>query len=694
MRRIRSTATLLCLTALTAAPRAAASPLAVARLLSANPPSIRSFQTPEDREFREKFQQAMKIGARDEMKKLIDRHTDQAVVWIIETAEAIGNAPNDVLFDRMAALREAWKAAEETDFPEKMERYFSMLKPTIRRDRIRMRGEYQRMLDEYWANNEKKDGSTYARLSTELTSIAEAFESIGDYYFASQAWVLVGHCNDEALRGQDDADLDLACAGFLKCLQARDKIGLRDMIYVTVKPRVDQLTKLGFGPNAKKLGPDAGKPKGPTGEVLPTLESKLSFELIDDIHAFTRPSYFLDELYPTWNAISLGKKGSKAPVPRVEEAPEIHRVGSAELVLDADRDGSAEGKADVPIPLRGRLEPVTFEIGEGPARRKVAFLAITGAEKESYQKIEMYLAPQDAQLSIYITPAGSVVGNLGSTPIRIIDEDLNGIYGNPATSWGNVGISKDHYQPDMDSMIIGKGKRAVPFSEYTKIGDLWYQLVVKDGGTSIEAKPVSLKTGKVSLAAKGLKPNFLILKGSKKYENSYFDLVGSKEVEVPVGRYSIYYGMVSKGKKKQLMKAAIIGDEHTKTFEVEEGAKVEIPIGAPYGFDFEARVDEDSVLVVGKSVCVIGRSGERYERVWNAVPRPSVSLRKPGSKRGSKPEPMPAILDQQMIYDTGDWAVAWFPGDLELPNRYGAEAEVQLTEKKNKLFGKIESAWK
>ena len=54
---------------------------------------------------------------------------------------------------------------------------------------------------------------------------------------------------------------------------------------------------------------------------------------------------------------------------------------------------------------------------------------------------------------------------------------------------------------------------------------------------------------------------------------------------------------------------------------------------------------------------------------------------------------MDAVKGQDAIYTEG-WAVAWFPRDLDVANRQGEDAEVQLTEKKNKLFGKIESTWK
>lgn len=663
--------------------------------LAASSEPVSLLQNPEDKEFRQKFNQAIKIGAKDEMKKLVDRMTDQAVTWIIQTAESISNSPNDALYDRMAALRNAWKASKGTDFCDKMERYFSLLDPNLKRERIRIRGVFDDSLNEYWANNEKKDGPTFAKIGAEMTEVAKAFEEVGDHYYASQAWNLVGHCNDEVLRGKKDADLNAACAAYKKCVDAREKIGLKDTIFLTTKPRVDQLTALGFGPDAKGPGGAGGAgAEGPALEAGPALTSPLVFELIEEVDAVERPCFVLDELYPTWNSISLSSKGNKVPMPRVEAGPNVHRVGSAKVAIDVDGDGSGESKADVEIPVRGRLEPVVFEVGEGEAKRKMAFLAVTGIEKDSYQKIEMNLAPMDEMMTIYIAPAGSVKGELEGTSIQIFDDNLDGVYGSPASTWGYTGMTKDHFQPELDSMIVGGGKRAVPFSEYVQIEDQWFRLEVQNGGTSVSATPAGLKTGKVSLDAKGLKPDFVIIRGENQYENTFFDLTSAKELEVPVGRYNLFFGMVSKGKKKQMMKAVMIGGDDASSYDVLAGEEVEIKIGAPYGFDFKYVVDDSTVLVTGKSVCVVGRGGERYERIWNAVPKPDVSVRKAGSKRGGKAESMDLVLDQQVITDTGDWAVAWFPRDLEVANKAGEDAEVQLVEKKNKLFGKIESVWK
>jgi hypothetical protein len=367
------------------------------------------------------------------------------------------------------------------------------------------------------------------------------------------------------------------------------------------------------------------------------------------------------------------------------------RVGAAEARVDINRDG----EGDVKIPMRGKIEPLVFEIGEGESKREWALLTKTGVAKDNYQSIEMNLEPSDDYLNIYIVAAGSVVGMVGDTPIRVIDDNLDGVYGSIPTTWGHVGMSEGNFQPEMDSMVIGTSKHATPWSEYTKIGDNWYRLEATRGGIHLTATPVTLRTGFLKLKYKGPSLSYMVVKGANDFENSYYDLSSGKPVEVPLGRYTLYFGMISKGKKKQLMKAVVVPGEDTGSWDIlEEGGEQTIELGAPFGFDFKAEIDDREILVSGTSVVVVGRGGERYERVWGAVPRPGVSYRKAGSKRGTKPEDMPRIMDQAQITEYG-WASAWFPRDIVMQRRGGAEdIELQLTEKKNKLFGKIESVWK
>ncbi len=133
----------------------------------------------------------------------------------------------------------------------------------------------------------------------------------------------------------------------------------------------------------------------------------------------------------------------------------------------------------------------------------------------------------------------------------------------------------------------------------------------------------------------------------------------------------------------------------SKTFEVMEGQTVAVPFGAPFDFAFEHTVQDESITVVGNSVAVIGAGGERYERIFLAVPRPEVSYRKSGTKRGGKPLEMEIIQDRDGFDRKGGYDAIWKPLDLVVPKKASeTDVEVQLIEKKNKLFGNIESSWR
>ncbi|MEE8467901.1 MAG: hypothetical protein V3T22_05570, partial [Planctomycetota bacterium] len=180
--------------------------------------------------FRDSFNKAMGLGSREEMKRLVARNTDEAIDWIIQTAEAIGNSPNDKLYDLFNALREAWKASIKTDFCDKMERYFSLMDPPTKRERMRMRGQFDKQRRLYFKNAEAKDPPTYTKIALEFESLAEAFTEVGDHYYASLSWNFMGNCYDEGNLG-NKADLKKATAALGHYIESCDKIGLDNKLY-------------------------------------------------------------------------------------------------------------------------------------------------------------------------------------------------------------------------------------------------------------------------------------------------------------------------------------------------------------------------------------------------------------------------------------------------------------------------------
>jgi len=637
--------------------------------------------------FKSSFELARKVGDKSRMRQLVKGDMDGAVAFILEVAEGIVNNPNELVFERMEALRETWKAEVRTDFCDKMETFFSSLPGPLKRDRRRLRVSYDKLAEEWQANVAgSRDRGEFNRIGGEFTVLADAFGKIRDRYFESNSWQYVALSYDSAYE-KNGPDYKAAAKAYSRCIETRDEIGLKDTVFKSFAVRLKALEKLGYG-----KPPEEGSPEAlAAAEFAKPVVLSSTFEMLPEIESLQRPNYRLDAHYVIWPMLALKGVDSTSKFARMEGGPTAIRTKAAEVMLDTDGDGVG----DVEIPLRGKPQAVELQLGDGEAKRGWGFLAVVGHEKLQYQGLEMNAAIQDKFAGIYLAPAGSARYDLGGTPVRIIDENLNGVYGDVPLSWGSMGISTDHFEPEVDSMVIGESKRAVPYSEYVKVGEGWYQLEPLNGGAQLQATRVQFPTGELTLNwGKGTKPDFLVVKGRDRFANCYFDLTSAKKVEVPVGRYSISYGRLSKGKRLQSMKALILGDGNSKAFDVSAGETVKVEAGAPFDLEFKIEDGGDKFTVPGSSVVVAGRAGERYERLWNCVLNPAVSWRKAGSKRGTKGDSMGVHMDREAMSKFG-YSATWFPKDLELELRKGTEDyEVQLLVKKNKLFGKITSSWR
>jgi hypothetical protein len=293
------------------------------------------------------------------------------------------------------------------------------------------------------------------------------------------------------------------------------------------------------------------------------------------------------------------------------------------------------------------------------------------------------------------------VGTLGTVLVRVFDDNMDGIYGSPPKQWGYPGLPEGSVQSDVDSMQVGTEKHARPWSQYGEVGGTWYEFEAQKGGVELKATPTTLETGKLRLDYKGDVPEYVILQGEGPYANTFIDLLqnGGAEVSAPTGKYRLYFGLIRKGKKQQVMKALILPGKRTTAWSVEAGKTTVVPLGAPFRFDFESEIKEEKLTIKGPSVTVIGNQNERYERLWNCVPRPEFVWRKEGSKKASKPERLGLVADLNAEDEQGkrlhEYTDTYHPmdGSVEIKLKEGEIAEIQLFEKKNKLFGSIESLW-
>ena len=641
--------------------------------------------------WRSAFQKAMNVGASSEMERLVKSNNEEAVEWILETAQGIATQSSELLETRMAALRSAWKAAIGSKFADITYEYYSLLDSIYRDERSKLKNRYDKAYNRYAGNLEKKDQTTFGVLYAEFEGLAGSFAELGDHYSASQSWLMAYSCINEHSRG-DKADLYKCCRALKMTMEQRKQVDLQDRAYVQASSSFSSLKAQGYD---REGGAD-GEPGSDAPPVNPVTEGKglqsmMTFELLEEIDEFERPSYYADELHNLWGRIAFQKKDSETKFSSLGAlSPTLKRTGSAEVMVDTD--GNGEG--DLSVPLRGNVDPIEFEIGTGSEKRKWAVLTKIGTQSDMYQNIQVAMQPTDDQMMIYLAPAASVLGEIDGVGIRVIDENMDGLYGSAPLTWAHDGLTTGMMQPEFDTVVIGDAKRALPWSEYQRLGDKWYRLEPANGGTTLKAFPAELETGKVKVNFKGGKPTWLIVQGMGKFENSYFDLM-DKDVELPVGSYKLFCGELRKGKKQQTMKTLILPGKSMESWRVNPKETTAIELGAPFQFDFAFTEDEKSITITGKSICIVGAAGERYERPWNCVPRPTASYRKVGTSKGSKPEKFHTVMSQDEINQANDWAVAWFPGDLELIKKGKSEkSELELEEKKNKLFGKIVSDWK
>ncbi|MEZ5976099.1 MAG: hypothetical protein R3E96_15035 [Planctomycetota bacterium] len=455
---------------------------------------------------------------------------------------------------------------------------------------------------------------------------------------------------------------------------------------------------------AKGYGPEGALPPGAdeVPEAAPTqFESvPLTFEMIADPYAWQRPNYFNDEHYQQWNSVYAGVVGSETlqvlryePLwKRTGKDIRFIRDGSSKFYIDINGD-HARDEGDVDVPIKGKLTPIRVDLDIEGVKHSMGFYIETGQEQDQYQGLQSNLSGNDNNFGIYTTPGGSMVGTVAGEPIRIIDEDCDGVYGGAVAPFLHVGLTKGVTHPEFDSMIVGKGSVAQPFSRLSKLAGQWYELKPSADGASLEVGKVTPTVGSVKLKFKGPKPNWLILQGTGNNADVLFDIAQSAEVEVPAGEYKLLAGMIAKGKKRQLQTVLILPGADTPTYTVQGGEATEINLGGPFGFDCLLDVDPKGCVVLGNSVVVTGVAGERYERPWLCVPSPEVSVRLPGTKKGSKPEKMLPVSDTMSVPDKG-WGITYFPQDLAVDLKgVSDKVEVKLSQKKHPLFGKIESDW-
>jgi len=652
--------------------------------------------------FMQEFRKLMVIKADDEMAALMRKNEASAIISIIDVCETIGKGSSDQLEAEAEALGRIWKKLYGTRFVEIEYNYFSVdLAASMKKHRLELIERYNLLRNEFTLAEKGKDSAKLFPLGETFNALGDEFGELGDGYMAAQCYRTYAACFEDTLNGPK-ADLRKACEGWGLFLQARESIDLKEADYNQVKVRFEALVAGGYDqPAAEAEGGGDGAGAGPgsasTAGASAALPLNAVFELLPDIEAIRRPLFTADSTFQIWTAVPMDKVGSKGVFNTMEESPAVLRTGANKASVDVNGDG----KGDVDIPLTGKITPVQITLGQGQAARPWAFLAVIGADKDTYQGINPWnLAPDDNNMSIYVAGAASLVGTLNGVRVRVIDDNLDGRCGSEPKKWRFPGLLEGAEQPDVDTVVVGEAKTARPWSRLQKVGEAWFELAANEAGNDLLATPVQVQSGTLQLDLKGLPVAWLVVRGvGEQGEGLYYELVngGTNKVEVPAGAYELYAGQIASGKKDQMMKALILPGQSSRAWKVGAGETTKIELGMPLKLDFEVKQDEETVTVMGPSVVVVGRGGETYQRLWNCVLTPEVNIRKAGTTKAKKEDKLGAMESQQQLIDDfkNDWSAVWFPIATPIEKPVPGETyEVQLFEKKHKLFGKLESDWK
>jgi hypothetical protein len=649
--------------------------------------------------FMQEFRKLMQIKADDEMAALMRKNEASAILSIIDVCEAIGKGSSDQLEAEAEALGRIWKKIYGTRFVEIQYNYFSVDLPVaMRKHRLELIERYNLYRNEFAVAEKSKETAKLFTLGETFNALGDEFAELDDGYMAAQCYRTYAACYEDTLNGPK-ADLRRACEGWGLFLQARESVDLKEADYNQVKARYEVLVAGGYDRPAEEAAGGAGGAPGNASAASASAALALNgaFEVLPDIEAIRRPLYLSDSIFQIWTSVGMDKVGTKGTFNSVEESPAVLRTGAAKAAVDVDGDG----KGDVEIPLTGKIVPVEITLGQGAAARPWAFLAVIGAERDTYQGINPWnLGPDDDHMSIYVAPAASLVGTLGGVKVRVIDDNLDGRYGSPPKTWRYPGLLEGDDQPDVDSVVVGESKMARPWSRLQKVGEAWYELSPNEGGTDLLAAPAEVQSGTLQLDLKGLPCAWLVVRGvGESAEDLFYELVngGTNKVEVPAGTYELYAGEIALGKKDQLMKALILPGQSSRSWKVGAGETTKVELGMPLKLEFEVKQTDEEITVVSPSIVVVGRGGETYQRLWNCVLTPEVNIRKAGTSKSKKASELGTLESQQQMIDDfkNDWSVVWFPIPAPIEKPVPGEAyEVQLFEKKHKLFGKLESDWK
>ncbi|MCB9891637.1 MAG: hypothetical protein H6832_12720 [Planctomycetes bacterium] len=263
------------------------------------------------------------------------------------------------------------------------------------------------------------------------------------------------------------------------------------------------------------------------------------------------------------------KIGGGIPVPHVRGDRFLaHPDGPDGIFLMVDRDG--DGNVDSKVKGVGGY---------------VALRSKTKDGKEVHYGVRFRKAGSDWEYACSSTMSGTVAG----LPITLIDIDGNG-------RWNDYGV---------DGLILGKGKNAGFLSKVVSLRDELMNLEVSEDGTDVKLTPFEGETGEVEFSIDSRGRLAVATVSDLTGKISFAFEKNGKQV-VPVGKYAITGGLLTKGKEQ-----ARLATGKMRSVNVQSGKLAKIEIGGSVTADFRYEL-ADGKLTVKPEIHYYGQGGEEY----------------------------------------------------------------------------------
>jgi hypothetical protein len=360
-------------------------------------------------------------------------------------------------------------------------------------------------------------------------------------------------------------------------------------------------------------------------------------------------------------------------------------------------DSNGDGESDVLF--SPSTNPQRIDVPSPDGEETFPLLVCVPGDREQMFGMELNYSPQPTGARIRFGLACSMTAKVLGSTWNVYDSNLTGRYGDPMEFWddllGNYEEDDPTYFYDHDSVLIGRSKKAVPWSSILPVGKDFYRAQISPDGKELKLRQMNLQTGFVKVDMdSAVAPSYLVVREVGKLEGAFFDVMPAKRggvVELPVGTYQFDTGRIAKGKKTSMKQVRMIRG-HAQPFEVKPGETYVLELGAPYKLRPLVSTEGKEVVVPGHGIRVYGRGGEEYRYFFDDTPQPTVEVRTVSGKKLGKPSTMK--LADISAWQTGPAYTVWFPLDVRVENKSGEPVEVRMTMKSHPLLGgPFESDW-